>query len=50
MLGYFCKTCQMYFRLIELLAGKRCPECKEQTKPHLILAGQVMGATKAETA
>jgi len=46
MLGYFCEACQLYFREIELLKGKRCPECKGKTKPHLILAGQIMGAVK----
>lgn len=43
MIGYFCEKCQMYYRASELLTGKHCPECKQVTKPRLILAGQVMG-------
>jgi predicted Zn-ribbon and HTH transcriptional regulator len=43
MIGYYCAACTFYYREIELLTGKRCPECKEPCKPRLILAGQVIG-------
>ena len=43
MLAYFCPVCKFYYREVELLDKKRCPECKTTTKPRLILAGQVMG-------
>ncbi len=43
MLTYFCKACDFHYRETELLANKRCPECKEQTKPRLVLGGQVIG-------
>ena len=44
MLGYFCKPCQLYFRELDLLSNKRCPECRGKVEPRLILCGQVMGA------
>lgn len=45
MLGYFCKTCQRYFRELDLLKGKLCPECcRTIVEPRWILCGQVMGA------
>lgn len=43
MLSYFCQACQFHYREAELLPGKRCPECKAETKPRLVLGGQVMG-------
>ncbi|KKM18176.1 hypothetical protein LCGC14_1668290 [marine sediment metagenome] len=43
MLTYFCSDCQFHYREAELLKGKRCPECKAEVKPRLVLAGQVMG-------
>lgn len=45
MIGYFCAECRMYYRELELGKGKRCPECGESVKPHLILGGIVMGDT-----
>ena len=43
MLAYFCKPCLMFYRLEELLPGKRCPQCKAPAAPRLVLAGQVIG-------
>ena len=48
MLAYFCSTCKMYYQELELLKGKCCPECKTETKPRLILAGQVMGREEGD--
>lgn len=48
MLAYFCSKCMMYFQEMELLSKKCCPECKQDTKPRLILGGQVMGNTAGE--
>lgn len=50
MLGYWCEKCQMYFRELELLKGKRCPECRGEVRPRLILAGQVMGKDSIQEA
>ena len=44
MLAYFCEVCRMFYREVELLPEKRCPECRGVVKPRLVLAGQVMGA------
>jgi len=44
MLGYFCKACRLYFRELDLLPKKQCPECRGNVEPRLILCGQVMGA------
>ena len=46
MLTYYCPACQFHYRELELLKGKRCPECKKQTKPRLVLGGLVMGKEK----
>lgn len=46
MLAYYCAGCEFYYRDVELLPGKRCPECREVTKPRAILGGQVMGSTE----
>jgi len=43
MLAYFCSECQMYYRPEELLDGKRCPECRGEARPRMVLGGQVMG-------
>jgi len=43
MLAYYCTACAMYVRESELLKDKRCPECKQATKPRMLLAGKVMG-------
>lgn len=44
MIAYWCQPCQMLYREAELLAEKRCPECREPCRPRLVLGGQVMGA------
>ena len=44
MLSYFCAACQFYYQEAELLTGKRCPECKDVTKPRMVLGGQVIGS------
>ena len=44
MLAYFCAGCQFYYRAAELIQGKRCPECKAEVKPRMVLDGQVMGS------
>ncbi len=46
MLAYFCATCQFYYREAELLTGKGCPECKNTTKPRMVLNGQVLAMPK----
>ena len=48
MLAYFCPDCVLYLREQEILPDKRCPECKGQVKPRLVLAGQVMGNVEPE--
>lgn len=50
MVTRFCPTCLMHYSEVELLKGKRCPECKGETKPRLVLAGMVMGAEEGEKA
>jgi hypothetical protein len=43
MIAYWCPKCEMYLREAELMKVHKCPECLEQTKPRLLLGGQVMG-------
>ena len=43
MLSYFCASCQFYYQEAELLTGKRCPQCRGEVKPRVVLGGQVMG-------
>ncbi|KKL57995.1 hypothetical protein LCGC14_2229810 [marine sediment metagenome] len=43
MLAYFCTPCQFYYQEAELLSSKRCPECRGEMKPRMVLGGQVMG-------
>jgi DNA polymerase II large subunit len=45
MVAYYCSICNFYYRIAELVKGK-CPECKGECKPRLILAGIVMGQVK----
>ena len=45
MITYFCQACTFYYQELELLKGKKCPECKVEDKPRLVLGGQVMGDT-----
>ncbi len=44
MLTYFCAACQFHYQEAELLKDKRCPECRGEVKPRMVLAGQVIGS------
>jgi hypothetical protein len=45
-IAYWCQPCAMFYREVELPAGKRCPECKGPCRPRLVLGGQVIGAAE----
>jgi len=46
MLAYFCTPCQFYYQEAELRKGKRCPECKGEVRPRMVIAGQVIGSER----
>ena len=42
MLGYWCEACQFMYRELEL-NNRKCPECKAECKPRLVLGSFVIG-------
>ena len=48
-LAYYCSTCAMYFRRLELAPAVRCPDCGNQVKPRTVIGGVVQGAEDANS-
>lgn len=44
MLAYYCSTCNIYLTQAEAPDNKRCPNCKTELRPRMVLGGTVMGS------